>query len=152
MCLRKRERWLMTNRILSTGQRIFTLSLHTWPWNSDASERSARRAKKRAPPSWLCEVANDRAEMQELLRSSCRDSWHVTLRKNVPDARVAWAEGFYVGHVFQRRIITFTLFHKTSKAVIIWSAQACNKWPSWLSVQKRTFYIIQFTRSSNSGN
>lgn len=106
----------MTNRILSTGQIIFTPGLHTWPWDSGASERSARRAKKRAPSSWLYKVANDRAEIRELLRSSCRDSWHVTLHKNILDARVSWNEEFYVGHVFQRRTITFTLCHKTSKA------------------------------------
>lgn len=48
---------------------------------------------------------------------SIANSWHVTLCKNISNARLAWAEGSYVGHVFRSKpIITFTLFRKTSKA------------------------------------
>jgi len=102
--------------------------------------------------SWLCKVANDRAEIRELLRSSCRDSWHVTLCKNVLDVWVSWTEKFYVGHVLQRCTITFTLCYKMSKAnrlidVHVWSptGDQANRAKMWIFLQNTIYKKSEFT-------
>lgn len=117
----------MTNRILSTGQRIFTPGLHIWPWDSGASERSVRRAKKRAPSSWLCKVANDHAEIRELLRSSCRNSWHVILCKNVLDARVSRTEEFYLSVTCSKGVLLRSLCATKRARPTIWSTHTFDR-------------------------
>lgn len=118
----------MTNRILSTGRGIFTLSLHTRPWDlGRIRARWARRAKRPARlVTWRSGrmIVRKRASSSSASSSSsscrdssCRDSRRVTPRKE--GSRCASRPGahrLYVGHVSQRRVITFTLFHKTSKA------------------------------------
>jgi len=139
----------MTNRILSTGQRIFTPGLHTWPWDSSASERSARRAKKHAPSSWLCKVANDRAEIRELLRSSCRNSWHVTLRKNLR----RWTS-LSNGKILRRSHVPKAILIRSLRATkgtrpIIWSPKV-DLMQTDRACKSKFFYEMQFTRNLNS--
>lgn len=125
-----RNRWWVIVYFLLV--REFLQSLHMWPWDSGAFERRARRTKKRASSSWLFEVVDDGAETWGLLRSSYRNSWHVTLREYVSNTRFAWAEGSYVGHIFQsKRTLLHSLGSIKRARPIIWSTtndktvQAC---------------------------
>lgn len=139
----------MTNRVLSTGQGIFTLSLHIWPWDSSASKRSARRAKN------LCCYIVTRRMIVRKCESFCVLPVAIldtSLRiRNISDVQVTWAKRILRWSRVATRVITFILFHKTNKAAI-WSAHVAIERSGQSSVQKRSYYGTQFIRYSSSKN